>query len=166
MVNKIDKTLGGGLFKYYTDSNCCYIIDIHAGSIDSDLWFIDLFKEYGTPDKREVFSILKTLADLSIEYANNNGIKKVLAVIDANDDKEREKKTKVFTRYINDDWEFKVLSNPDFKISGKRNHGLINTSCIFMTKKEIDNSKYCPKCGVKDNNYKFCPECGFKIKED
>lgn len=166
MVNKIDRSLEGvGLFKYYTDSNCCYILEIKENSKGSGLWFINLFKEYGTPKVDEVFPILKTLSDLCNEYSNNHKIKKALAIIDASSDEEKRKKTIAFTRYIKGNWEYKILVNPDFKITGRKGSNKINTNCILITKKS-ENKEYCLNCERKNEDYKFCPSCGFKLKED
>lgn len=167
MVNKIDRSFEDvGLFKYYTDSNCCYILDIKESSKGSGLWFINLFKEYGTPDKSEVFSTLKNIANLVLDYCSRVNIEKFLIIIDADNDDERRKKTIAFSRYINSDWEYQIQSNPEFKISGKRGLNIINTNCIFIKKKINDSDKYCSNCGNRNENYKFCPNCGFKIKED
>jgi NADH pyrophosphatase NudC (nudix superfamily) len=167
MVNKIDKSLEyGGVFKYYTDSNCSYILDIHETSNGSGVWFIDLYKEYGTPDKKEVFSILKTLADLCTDYARNYNIKKIIAIIDGNDEEEKRKKTIAFTRYIKDEWEYEISNNPEFKLSGKKVYSKIDKNLILITKKEHNHFENCSNCGVKNENYKFCPNCGFKLKED
>ncbi len=155
-----------GLYKYYTDSNCCYILSINESSSGSGIWFINLYKEYGTTDKSEVFSTLKNISNLVLEYCGKVNIRKFIIIIDANSNEERRKKTIAFTRYINNDWEYKIHSNPDFKISGKRTLNTINTNCIFIQKKENDSNKYCSNCGVKNENYKFCPNCGFKLKED
>jgi hypothetical protein len=163
MVNKIDRSLEDvGLFRYYTDSNCCYILEMKK---NSDICFINLFKEYGKPNSDEVFSIFKTLSDLCNEYSDKHNIEKGLAIIDASSDEERRKKTIAFTRYIKDSWEYKILVNPDFRITGRKISNTINTNCILITKKS-ENKDYCLNCGSKNENYKFCPNCGFKIKED
>lgn len=169
---KIDRSLeSDGVFQYTTDLGCKYLVSIRESAPNSGLAKLDFILISGSPSNTEVFKTMRTLYEISTEYVLKKGFKNLILYIDGSDKKEIDKKTKVFTRWIdNNIWEYKIDPQPYIIIPNMRN-GIIqfNTNAIFLKKKdnailEISKSKFCHNCGKPNNNYKFCPNCGQNLQ--
>lgn len=169
-----------GIYKYTTDSGISYMAKIHETAPGSGFWtidFIKLSKEDG--DAREVFTIMNTLIELSMEYAEMNNIQNAIIFINGENREQINQKTKIFTRWIKDYWDYQVVSNPQVFIPGKRDGRItIPTNGIFMTRKKnlitpiketklsTVEIKFCYNCGTENNNFKFCPKCGTSLQQE
>ena len=177
----IDKELEwDGIFKYTTDSGISYMAKIHETAPGSGYWTIDFIKlSKDSGNVREVFAIMNTLIELSMGYADIKNIQNVIIFINGENREQIDQKTRIFTRWIKDYWDYQIVSNPEMTISGKRD-GRINipTNGIFMTRKQgivtpIENTtlskvvvKFCYNCGTENNNFKFCPKCGTSLQQE
>jgi hypothetical protein len=177
----IDKELEwDGIYKYTTDSGISYMAKIHETAPGSGYWTIDFIKlSKNDGNVREVFAIMNTLIELSMEYADIKNIQNVIIFINGENRDLIDQKTRIFTRWIKDYWDYQIVSNPEMVISGKRD-GRINipTNGIFMTRKQgivtpIQTTKlssvdvkFCYNCGTENNNFKFCPKCGTSLQQE
>jgi hypothetical protein len=105
-----------------------------------------------------------------------NEVKNIFVLIEGNDREDVDKKTDSFIGFIKDDWSLQIIQDPEIQIEGGYGYINHNTNSIFITKKEkeiitevnivSDNlMKFCPNCGLENNNYKFCPNCGTNLKQ-
>jgi hypothetical protein len=177
----IDKELEwDGIYKYTTDSGISYMAKIDETAPGSGYWTIDFIKlSKNDGNVREVFAIMNTLIELSMEYADIKNIQNVIIFINGENRDLIDQKTRIFTRWIKDYWDYQIVSNPEMVISGKRD-GRINipTNGIFMTRKQgivtpIQTTKlssvdvkFCYNCGTENNNFKFCPKCGTSLQQE
>jgi hypothetical protein len=174
----VDKSLiGDGILQYTTESGCKYLAKIFQTSPGSYLWSIDFAKISGEPSTSEVFKIMKTLTDASMEYALEKNINNVVIFIAGETQELIDQKTLVFQRWLNQDWDFTITPNMDLKISGLRNSIItVPTNTIMMTRKPKTvqkqvvingnaNIKFCFNCGTENNGFQFCPNCGTNLKQ-
>jgi hypothetical protein len=177
MSYNLDKSLSwNGLYKYTTDNGAQYLAKISETAKNSGLWTLDFIKVSGDPSPIEVFKILNTLFLASMEFVNQRNINNAYLAISGENDIEIEKKTKAFTRWIEEYWNYEIVDRPEFKISGKKETMVIPTKVIFMKRKpftpinvvsESNNSfmKFCPNCGNQNNDFQFCSNCGTNLKQ-
>lgn len=176
----IDKGLEwDGIYKYTTDSGISYMVKIHETSHGSGFWTIDFIKLSKIDGNvREVFAIMNTLFEASMEYVDIKNIQNVIIFINGENREQIDQKTRVFVRWIRDYWDYQIAPNPQIVIPGKRD-GRINipTNGIFMTRKKLITTiettklskvevKFCYNCGTENNNFKFCPKCGTSLQQE
>lgn len=177
----IDKDMEwDGIYKYTTDSGISYMAKIHETAPGSGFWTIDFMKmSKDEGDFKEVFSIMNTLIELSMDYADQKNIQNVIIFISGENREKIDQKTRIFTRWIKDYWDYQIISNPEMLIPGKRDGRIIiPTNGIFMTRKKglvtpIQTTKlssvevkFCYNCGTENNNFKFCPKCGTSLQQE
>jgi hypothetical protein len=178
MTYNVDKSLiGDGIIQYSTESGCKYMAKISESAPGSTLWSIDFRKLSGTPSPSEVFKIMKTLTDASMEYVLEKNINNFAIFIDGENEEIVEKKTVAFQRWLKDDWDFEVIKNMEIKISGMKNSVFtIPTNSIMMRRKQnvvqkqvsVNGNiqiKFCYNCGRENNEFQFCPNCGTNLKQ-
>jgi|688.fasta_scaffold364307_2 hypothetical protein len=169
-----------GIYKYTTDSGISYMVKIHETAPGSGYWTIDFIKlSKDSGNVREVFSIMSMLMELSMGYADIRNIQNVIIFISGENREQINQKTRIFTRWIKDYWNYQIVSNPEVIIPGKRDGRItIPTNGIFMTRKQglvtpIETTtlssveiKFCYNCGTENNNFKFCPKCGTSLQQE
>lgn len=168
MGYKINRTLSGdGVYQYETDSGVKYLAKISESAPSSGLWTLNFVLLEGTPSIREVFATMNTLTEASMEFLDSVSAKNALFFIDGNKD-EIEQKTKIFTRWIGQYWDYEVISNPEIVIPSRRDGRItVPTNAITMKRKEIPSiikSNFCSNCGSPSNGTKFCSNCGFNLQ--
>jgi hypothetical protein len=176
MSYNVDKTFAwDGIYQYSSDSGAKYLVKISKTSKNSDMWTLNFMKLAGEPSKLEVFKIMRTLWEVSMEYVNEKNINTAILLVSGADNLEIEQKTTVFTRYLKDDWDFQIINNPDFQVEGMKNGKFsIPTNAFFIQRKvnspQIINKtidpvsiKFCFNCGTKNDSFQFCPNCGTKF---
>lgn len=170
---KIDRSLeSDGVFQYTTVSGCKYLVSIHESAPNSGLATLDFILVSGSPSVIEVFKTMKTLYEISTEYVLKRGFKNLIFYIDGSNREEIDRKTNIFTRWIDTDiWEYRIERQPYIIIPDMIN-GIIsfNTNAIIIKKKDNPlvksvKSKFCHNCGEPNSNYKFCPNCGQNLQE-
>ncbi len=174
----LDKSLSwSGIYRYSTENGTQYLAKVSETAKNSGLWTLDFVKLSGEPSPIEVFKILNTLFIACMEFVNQNNITKAYLAITGENSEEISKKTIAFTRWIKDYWDYQIVDNPQFRISGKKESLTIPTKVIFMNRKstnisttttsDTNNSlmKFCPNCGTQNNNFQFCPNCGTNLKQ-
>ena len=180
MAYSIDKSLSwDGLFRITTDSGALYMIKIRESAPDSGLWTIELIRPSEKGTTSEIFRTMRTISDICQEYINQKKGNEVILFITGKVD-ESLKKSKVFSRYMGDDWEY-TIDIPQIKLSNLRNPNIITTNHFIkatrvrkMTEVSSNNLvntqitseiKFCFNCGTPNNNFAFCPSCGTKLKQ-
>jgi hypothetical protein len=178
MTYHIDKTLiGDGIIQYSTDAGCKYLAKIYETAPKSNVWSIDFVKVSGNPSPLEVFKIMKTLTEASMEYAFEKNINNAVIFIAGENQEVINQKTTVFTRWIDLDWDYTIQPNIEVKIAGLRNTIMIPTNAIMMTRKQTTvqkqvvingnvNIKFCFNCGTENKDFQFCPNCGTNLKQN
>jgi hypothetical protein len=170
MPYTVDKTfLEHNVFRITTDSGVNYIILLHETSEDSGLWTLSFLVE---PEKKplpsEVFRTMKILEENLMEILEQKKIESLLVYITGKNRDEIDQKTKIFTRWIEDPWEYTIEKDPIIKIQGRREEIQVMTNFIHIKKKintENPKVKYCTNCGTENKNYKFCPNCGNNLEQ-
>ena len=178
MIYNIDRSLiSDGIIQYTTDSDCKYLAKIFETAPGSGLWSIDFVKVSGTPSPVEVFRIMKTLTEASMEYAQEKKIDNVVIFIAGDTQEEINKKTAAFQRWLVDDWNFEIIKNMEIKISGMRNYFTEIPTNTFMMKRKTSSTqkqisttgnfeiKFCFNCGTENKGFQFCPNCGTNLKQ-
>lgn len=170
----IDKSsISSGVFTYTTDSGCSYLVDIREAN--SEIWTLDFIKLSGNPSELEVFKIMKTLTDSAMEFVYQKNIQKAILFISGDNKEEIDKKTRVFQRWLIDDWDIEVLNDIEINVSGLRGPIYTTINGISITRKQkivqdkisTDNNfefKFCYNCGNKNEGFQFCPNCGTNLK--
>ena len=152
-----------------------YFIKLTEISEGSDVWTL-AFMQPPTIKSNRSFEYMFILSKQIFEsdLLERNGVNKILLLIEGDNRENVDKKTEIFTNIINDDWEFKIEQDPETIIEGGLSYFNFNTNSIYISKKEkvietvIVNEgimKFCPNCGLENNNYKFCPSCGTNLKQ-
>lgn len=179
MPFSIDKSLDwDGIYKFSSDSGASYIVKLRESAPGSGLWTIDFIKTGGEPPKTEIFKTMKVLSDLCKEYINKVGGDNLLMLI-SGDSEESLQKSKVFTRWMGEEWESNI-TDARLKISGIRNM-LYPTPYLISVKRKpksivedtpkpisigiTSEIKFCYNCGNANNDYLYCPNCGTKLKQ-
>lgn len=181
MSFNIDRSLSwDGLYKIYSNESS-FLVKIRETSLGSGLWIVDMVNEYGNTPGISIFSLLKSLSEVCKEYLDIVGGKKMMIKID-NTLQESQKTAKVFTRWLENDWDYKI-ENSDIKLAGLRNPYLnISTLSILAFRKDkiqnlipethsqdpiiLSEIKFCFNCGAPNNSFAFCPNCGTKLKQN
>lgn len=165
---KINRTLSDdGVYQYTTDSGVKYLAKISESSPSSGLWTLNFVLIEGSPSIREVFTTMNTLTEASMEYLDSVGAKTAIFFIDGNNSDEIDQKTRIFTRWISQYWDYDIISNPEIVIPGKRDGKItIQTNAISMKRKSnvITSSNFCQNCGNPNTGSKFCPNCGTNLQ--
>jgi len=165
-----------------SDNGTRYGVQLVETAPGSKVWTFNFKLISGIPDQKEVFKTMNALQDVLLEpggLIERNNVTRIIVLIDGKNRDEIDQKTKIFTRWIKSPWTFKIDSNPEIIIEGKRDQIYPNTNIIHIEKtgiviqKTIENTnpiitsnvKFCPNCGTKNNNYKFCPSCGTNLQQ-
>lgn len=178
MVNfEIDRSLSSdGVYQYSTDDGVGYLVKISESAPGSGLATIDFVLISGSPSPMEVFRTMNTLYELSFEHVESKGFKNILVYINGSNREEIDKKTRIFTRWINPEfWDYQILPDPQIIIPGKKNGAFtLQTNAIAIVRKNVViptptpvssvDVKFCYNCGTENNNYKFCPKCGTNLQ--
>lgn len=184
MSYSIDRDLSwDGLYKIYTPSGTEYLIKMKESAPDSGLWTINLIRPSEKAPTIEIFRTLKLVSEVCQEYLNEVKANKLLLLI-AGDIDESQKKAKVFTRWMEsdwNDWDFKI-DRPEIRIDALRSANIKSTSFSIILKRKNNlyqsntqkptnnvvnhlDIKFCFNCGTPNNNFAFCPSCGTKLKQ-
>jgi hypothetical protein len=168
---------------FKSDSGTSYGVQLIETAPGSNLWTFNFKLINGIPDEKEVFKTMGVLYDVLTEpggLIEKNNVSELIVFITGESQEEMDQKTKVFTRWLKSPWEFKINTNPEIKIDGKRDQIYPNTNLIHIKKVDvieqpaivetktpvnISNIKFCYNCGLENNNYKFCPGCGTNLKQ-
>lgn len=179
MTFQIDRSLSAdGVYQFSTDNNIKYLIKISESSPGSGLATMDFVLLSGEPTAIEIFRTMGTLYELTSEYVDLKGINNILVYINGSNRNEIDQKTRIFTRWINQEfWSHTVVSNPQVTIPNKRDGTyILPTNAIIMTRKAVVivkkevvqppsvDIKFCFNCGTENNNFKFCPKCGKNLQ--
>lgn len=168
-----------------------YSVQLIETAPGSNMWTFNFNLVKGLPDQKEVFKTMNVLYDVLLEpggLIEKNNVREIIVTIAGNSREEIDQKTKIFTRWIRSPWEFRIDSNPEIIIQGKRESIYLNTNLIHIKKSEVEvvkevikikpvieivveplvesNIKFCFNCGLENNNYKFCPDCGTNLKQE
>ena len=177
----VDKSLSwDGLYQFYTDKGAKFLIKIVESAPNSGVWMVNFVKSNTIEvEPREVFSLMKLIAEGCNEYANQKGINKAIFLMSGGRE-ESLQKSKIFTRWMEDNWNFEIKES-QIKIPGTRFEVLNSTPyTISLSRKEKSNKteitnssntisqeiKFCYNCGTPNNSYLFCPSCGTKLKQN
>jgi len=158
-----------------TDKNDLkYFIKLTEISEGSDVWTFSFIRE---PNKisnnsfEYMFILCKEIFESDL--LDKNKVSKILLLIEGDSRESADEKTEIFTKLINDNWNFKIEQNPETIIEDGGGYINLNKNSIYITKKEkvsediviLEIMKFCPNCGLENNNYKFCPSCGTNLKQ-
>jgi hypothetical protein len=168
-----------------TDKNDLkYFIKLVEICEDSDVWTLSFIQE---PNKissnsfEYMFILCKEIFESDL--LDKNKVSKILLLIEGDSRENADEKTEIFTKLINDDWDVKIEQDPETIVEGGLSYINYNKNFIYITKKEkvlknitkkekvLENivvvgiMKFCPNCGLKNNNYKFCPSCGQNLQQ-
>jgi hypothetical protein len=177
MNYNVDKSLSwNGLYQYSSESGTQYLVKISESAPGSDFWTMDFVKLSGEPTPSEVFKIMSTLFEVSMEYVIQKNITKAFLIINGKDKEEIEKKTNIFVRWLRDHWDYQIVNNPEFT-TPKGNQVVLQTNGIYITKKLVTNTesnnnltdvtiKFCYNCGTENKGFQFCPNCGTNLKQN
>ena len=176
MAYTIDKTLlWANVIIFTSDSGTKYSVKLSELASGSGMWTLDFNLTSGTPNRSEVFSTMSTLYEVLTEpngLLEKNNATSVVVYIAGSSREEIDLKTKIFTRWIKNPWEYKIDHKPEITILGKREAIYPDTNFIHMTKtgklEEVsitNNTKYCFNCGTENKDYKFCPSCGQNLQQ-
>ena len=179
MTYNLDKGLiDDGIILYTTESGCKYMAKIFETSNRSGLWTLDFIKLVGEPDSSEVFRIMKTLTEASMEYVFEKNINNVAIFVSGENEDVINQKTTIFQRWLKEDWDFDIIPNMEIKVQGKRNSTFsVPTNAIMMKRKQkpiqrqviTDKNyeiKFCFNCGSENKGFQFCPNCGTNLKQN
>lgn len=147
------------------------LIEICEGS---DVWTFSFIQE---PNKisnisfEYVFILCKEIFESDL--LDKNKVSKILLLIEGDSRENVDEKTEIFTKLINDKWDVKIEQDPETIIEDGGSYINFNKNSIYITKKEkvlekkvvVGIMKFCPNCGLENNNYKFCPSCGKNLQQ-
>jgi len=163
---------------FKSDNGTRYGVQLSETAPGSKLWTFNFKLINGVPDQKEVFKTMGILQEVLLEpggLIEKNNVTEVIVLIEGESREEIDQKTKIFTRWIKSPWEFKIESNPEIIIDGKRENIYPNTNLVHIKKSDIlpnvikssvnTNIKFCYNCGMENNNYKFCPGCGENLQQ-
>ena len=153
-----------------------YFIKLTEISEGSDVWTFSFMQPPTIIKSNKSFEYMFILSKEIFEsdLFEINKVNKILLLIEGDSRENVDEKTEIFTNIINDEWEFKIEQDPETIIEGGLSYINFNTNSIYITKKEkvIESitlnegvMKFCPNCGLENNNYKFCPSCGTNLKQ-
>lgn len=158
-----------------TEGDSKYFIKLTEISEGSDVWtfsFIQPPNKISNNSFEYMFVLCKEIFESDL--LEKNKVSKILLLIEGDSRENADEKTEIFTKIINDDWDFKIEQDPETIIQGGESYINFNKNSIYITKKEkvIKSSivnegimKFCPNCGLENNNFKFCPNCGTNLKQ-
>lgn len=170
----IDKSnLQNNILSLNVGENLNYFVEVSKSLENSDVWTfnfikspVDILPDYILILSREIFES---------GILEKNDIKKIFLLIEDDNIEQLNKKTEDFIDIIKDSWNFEIEHEPETKIEGGYSYINNNTNLIYITKKEkeiilddkkdVNLMKFCPNCGLENNNYKFCPNCGTNLKQ-
>ena len=108
----IDKSLEFcNTISFKTDSDVKYSITFNETAPESKVWTFSLKLVSGEPTDKEIFKTMEVVNKIITEkggIAERNNIKRVIVVIEGEDEQEIDKKTKVFTRWIKKPWKYEI----------------------------------------------------------
>lgn len=188
---KVENSTINNCFSIFTDCGNKYYVSLNETAPKSGVWLINFRLVDGIASSKEVFITLKTLWINLKKIMIDKNINSVFGYIDGEDREERDKKTKVFSRWVDYPFEVHVDNSPEIRIRGKsspiyldtnffhikRIPGSINESIQEPEKKEeivaVENSKnsftleikFCFNCGIENKSFKFCPNCGTNLQQ-
>ncbi len=185
MLFKVDNTLlWDNCFYIITDEGNVYCVKLDETAIGTNIWILNFILVDGVPNNKEVFKTIQTMQENLKKLLIEKNINTVIAYIDGATRKERDKKTKIFTRWIDDPFECFVDESPEIRIQGGKNPIYPDTNFIKIVRKnytdikpteviketptetsEKINIKFCYNCGTENKNYKFCPGCGKNLQQ-
>ena len=177
MSYNIDKSnLQDNILIINTENDVKYIITLTEISEGSDVWTFNFIQQPNKSSNRSfeyMFILCKEIFESDL--LEKNKVSKILLLIEGDSRENADEKTITITKTINDNWDFKIEQDPETIIEGGLSYINFNTNSIYITKKEkvietdvIINEvvmKFCPNCGLENNNYKFCPNCGTNLKQ-
>lgn len=141
----------------------------------SNIWTFSFQLISGKPNTKEVFQTMKTIQQLMLEkngLVEKYNMREIILVIEGKDRDEVDRKTKIFTRWIEKPYYFEIISNPIISIEGKRENIYLDTNFIHIKKSNLppeyktSEVKFCFNCGSENKeNYKFCPNCGQNLQQ-
>jgi len=170
----IDRTLEiCNVIDFKSETGVLYKITLIETTPGSGLWTIVFQVVSGVPEKKDIYSTIKTISNILLEkdgLVERNNITEFVITIDGENRDEIDKKTKVFTRWIKSPWTFEITSNPIILIEGKMENIYLNTNLIHIKKSNIIENKsevkFCFNCGFENKEtYKFCPSCGTNLQQ-
>lgn len=180
MSYNIDKSLSwDGLYKIYSNDSS-YLVKIRETSHGSRVWIVDTIKEYGDSSNVKIFKMMELVSQVCKEYIDSVNGKQIIIMVNGNLE-ESKQRSKVLTRWLEKDWEYKI-ENADIRLSSSRsNVNSVNLMIVAYRKSKIEiksdiienentvilsNIKFCFNCGTPNNNFIFCPSCGTKLKQN
>lgn len=174
----VDKSLAwNGIFQYSSESGTNYLVKISESAPNSNFWTMDFKKLSGEPSSTEVFRIMNTLFEVAMEYVDEKKIDSALLLITGSSKEEMEQKTKIFVRWLKDNWDLQILEKPEFTIKGYKRSYVLPNNGIFIKRKTVINNtptspvpkftiKFCYNCGTENDGFQFCPNCGTNLKQN
>ncbi len=175
MSYSVDKSsLDENVFTITTESGVKYLVILQETAEDSGLWILHFLKELGKEAvSSEVFKTMKALEENLIQILEERGITSIMVYISGKDRNEIDQKTKVFTRWIEEPWEYQIDVDPIIRIQGIRKEIETMTNFIYLKKKiiqptlqsVISENKFCTNCGTENKGFKFCPNCGQNLQQ-
>ena len=186
MLFKVDNTLlWDNCFYIITEQDNVYCVKLEETAWSTGIWILNFILVDGVPNNKEVFKTLQTfwvnLKKLLIE----KNINTVIAYIDGSTRKERDQKTKVFSRWIDDPFVCIIDESPEIRIQGKKSSIQLDTNCLKIIRKSEEyvetikevkpqeeksiqknlSIKFCYNCGSENKEFKFCPNCGQNLQQ-
>ncbi len=135
MYNVGTKLLWDDYFFFQTESGTKYFCKLSETAPSSGVWTFNFgLEDGGNPLLSEVFETMQTLTQSLEDILDDKGITNVLVYIVGKDRDEIDKKTNVFTRWIELPWSYTIERNPEIRINGKRDSIYTNTNFIYLTK--------------------------------
>jgi hypothetical protein len=175
MSYTIDKSnIENNILTLTDKSDSKYFVKLTEISEGSDVWtfsFIQPPNKISNNSFGYMFVLCREIFESDL--LEKNKVSKILLLIEGDNREDADEKTEIFTKIINDDWDFKIEQDPETIIQDGGSYINFNKNSIYITKKEkvLENivvvgiMKFCPNCGLENNNYKFCPSCGTNLKQ-
>lgn len=133
MNYELDKSgIDNGIIQYTTENGCKYLANIYEIEIGTGVWSLEFIKFSGNPESSDVFKIMRTLTDACMEYVYEKNITSAILFISGGKKEEIEQKTKIFQRWLENDWSFEVISGKEVDILGRK-FKISNTDAKILT---------------------------------
>ena len=183
MLFKVDDTLSwDNCFYIITDEGNIYCVKLDETALGTGIWVLNFILVDGSPNNKEVFKTLQTFWINLKKMLIEKNINTVIAYIDGATRKERDQKTKVFTRWIDDPFECFVDESPEVRVQGKKTPIYPDTNFLKIVRKSFSSPevkieeakpiitqqidiKFCYNCGTENKGFKFCPNCGTNLQQ-
>lgn len=165
-----------------TDFNNKYLIRFDETAPGTNIWIINFLLINGSPNNKEVFKTLSIAWSHIKKFLLHKKVNSAFGYIDGPTREVRDKKTKVFTKWIDYPFEYEIDSTPEIRIQGSNGSYQVDTN-FFHVKRATERSiktdkidpiisqntqkiKFCFNCGDENKGYKFCPGCGTNLQQE